>query len=173
MNMRATQTADFLRRLRAGQLGPTDAAYLEQLKPDDLLADLAEVYPLRFQERHLSKKWEVGMARRLRFELVARFSRGSQLPTLLLVPVLRQCLLLSGEGQAITGISTIRRIVVRPIHKPSHGLALTTSGGFKFDKLPDDWEVKPLGKRTVKLTEDFLRQRGWQFDRLRQVVPSP
>jgi hypothetical protein len=146
---------------------------LEQLKADDLLAALAPVYPLRFQDRRLAKKWEVGLARSLRFELVARCFRGSQFPTLMLVPVLSRCLLLSGEAEAVTGISTSSRIVVRPIHKPFHGLALTTSRGFKLDKFPDGWEVKPLVKRTVKVTEDFLRQRGWRFDLLRQVVPCP
>jgi hypothetical protein len=171
--MLATQTVELLRRLRAGQLDQTDAAHLEQLKADELLAALALVYPHRFQERHLSNKWEVGMARSRHFELVARFFRGSQLPSLMLVPVLGQCLLLSGEVEAVTGISTSPRLVVRPIHKPFHGIALTTSRGFKLDRFPDGWEVKSLAKRTVRLTEDFLRQHGWRFDLLWQVAPRP
>jgi hypothetical protein len=81
--------------------------------------------------------------------------------------------MLSGEAEAVTGISTSQRIVVRPIRKPFHGLAVTTSHGFKIDRFPDGWNVKPLVKKTVELTEDFLRQRGWQFDLFRQVAPRP
>ena len=171
--MLAIQTEELLRRLRAGQLDATDAAHLEQIKADDLLALLAPSYPLRFQERRLSKKWEASMARSLRFELLTRFYNGSQFPTLMLVPVLSHCLLLSGESEAVTGISTSPRIVLRAIHKPFNGLAITTSRGFKLDKFPDGWEVKPLVKKTVKLSEEFLRQRGWQFDLLRQLAPRP
>jgi hypothetical protein len=90
---------------------------------------------------------------------------------LILVPVLRHCFLLSGEAEAVTGISMSPRIVIRPIHTPFHGLALTISRGFKLDKFPDGWAVKPLVNRTVKLAEDFLQQRGWRFDLFRQVVP--
>src|SRR2546426_1010215 len=137
--MIAAQTAELLRRLRTGQLDAADLVHLDQLKAGDLLADLAPIYPIRFQERRLSQKWEVSMAGSLSFELVPRFFRGSQLPILMLVPVLGKCLLLNGEAEAVTGISTSPRIVVRPIRKPFHGLALTTSRGFKLDKSPDGW----------------------------------
>jgi hypothetical protein len=171
--MLASQTGELLRHLRVGQFDLPDVAYLEQLKANDLLADLAPVFPVRFQDRQLSEKWEIGMARSVCFELVAQRSRGSDLPTLILVPVLRKCLFLSGEAETVTGISMSPRILIRPIHKPFHGLALTTSRGYKLDKLLDGWEIKPLAKKTVKLAEDFLRQRGWRFDVLRQFIPQP
>src|SRR5437016_1259129 len=113
--MSTAQTAELLRRLRIGQLDATDVAYLEQLKADELLADVAPVYPLHFQERHLSRKWEVGRARSLHFELVPRFFPGSEFPSLSLIPVLAHCLMLSGEGEAVTGISMSLRIIIRPI----------------------------------------------------------
>lgn len=169
--MLATQTEELIQRLRAGQLDLADAAHFEQVKADELLAALLPVFRQRFQDRRLSQKWEVGMARQLRFELVARYYRNSQLPNWTLVPVLRQCLFLSGEGDAVTGISISPRIVVRPLRKPFHGLALTTGRGLKLDKFPDGWELKPLARRTVRLTEEFLQQRGWRFDLLRQVAP--
>ena len=171
--MPATQTEELLRHLRTGQLDAASLAHLEQLKADDLLADLAPRYPLRFQERRLGRKWEVSLARSLRFELRAGFVHGAPIPTWVLIPGLRHCLILSGEADAITGISLSPRLIVRPIQKPFPGLALTTSRGVKLDKLPDGWEVKPLDRKTVKLTEDFLRQRGWRFDVFRQVAPHP
>jgi hypothetical protein len=169
----AQQTEELLRHLRAGELDSAGIAYLEQLKADELVADLTAAYPFRFQERRLGRKWEVGMARSLEFRLVPYFFPGSQFLTFMVATVLQHCVMLSGEAEAVTGISATSRIVVKPIHKPFHGVALATSRGFKLDKLPDGWEVKALSKKRVKLTEDFLQQRGWRFDLFRQVAPQP
>src|SRR5260370_8647959 len=162
--MLTTQTAELLQHLRVGLLDPADTAHLEQVKADDLLADVAAQYPVRFQERRLSAKWEVGVARSLRFELKVRFFHGSPFPTSILFPILRRCLMLSGEAETVTGISASHHIIVRPIRKPFRGLALLSVRGFKIDKLPDGWNGKPLVTKTVELTEDFLRHRVWQFD---------
>ena len=169
--MLPAQTEELLRRLRTGSIDPADIAALEQSKASDLLAELATDYPLRFQERRLGEKWEVGLARSLRHELAARVPRDSSFPIVFLVPVLRSCLLLSGEGDRVTGLAATTRLTVRPSRTPSQGLALTTGRGFKLEQAPDGWAVKPLHKRTVKLTEEFLRRRGWQFDLLWQFAP--
>ncbi len=78
--------------------------------------------------------------------------------------------MLSGEENQVTGISSCSRIVVKSISQRSHDIALTTGRGFKIDRFPDGWQIKPLVKKTVELTEDFLQQRGWQFDLFRQVA---
>ncbi len=112
------------------------------------------------------------MARSLRTELVARPRPDSDsvFVSLLLIPVYHQCLLLSGEEDSITGIAVTSRLALRPIRKPSPGLAMTTGRGCKLDKGQDGWAIQPFKKRTVKLTEAFLRARGWRFDHLGQLA---
>jgi len=51
---------------------------------------------------------------------------------LILVPILGRCLMLSGEAEAVTGISTSRRIMVRPIRKPFQGLAMRGNFSGRF-----------------------------------------
>ena len=171
--MLTAHTEDLLRRLKAGIADPADIQLIEQSLPRDFLDDLGSVYQLRFQERHLGKKWEAGVARALRFEMASISSNGSPYPMLLVIPVFRSCLFLSGEGDAITGISVATRLRAKPIHKPCKGLALTTGRGFKLDRTPDGWQLKPLEKRTVKLSDEFLQKRGWHFDALRYLAPKP
>ena len=64
------------------------------------------------------------------------------------------------------------RLRVKPIRTPFQGLALSTGLGFKLDRTPDGWHVKPLVKRTVKLTDDFLLKRGWRYDSVQQFAPK-
>jgi len=164
--MPATETAELLRRLQSGRVDLAEAAALEQVKAGELLVQLSRVYPLRFQERRLREKWEVGMARSLRWELAVQKPAGTLLPIWLLIPVWRHCVMLSGEGDDVTGVAVISRLAARPLRKPFLGLALTTGRGFKLDKALEGWILKPEKRRTVKLTEEFLQKRGWQFDNL-------
>jgi hypothetical protein len=83
-----------------------------------------------------------------------------------ILPVLRRCVFLCGEGAAVTGWSLIPQIQVRRGARGSRGVILVTSSGFKLDRFPDGWEMKPLAKKKTLLTEDFLHQRGWRFDAL-------
>ena len=164
--MPATTTADLLSRLRLGRLDVVEAAALEQVKAADLIAEIAGLYPFRFQERRLREKWEIGSARALRWELAARRPRGTLFPIWFLMPVWRHCVLLSGEGDSLTGVAAISRLAARPLHKPFLGLALTTGPGFKLDKTADGWILKTEQRRTAKLSEEFLQKRGWRFDSL-------
>lgn len=168
--MLTTRIDDLLPRLRTGSAEPADITVLERTKASDLLAELVSDYSLRFQERRVGEKWELGLARSLRHELSARVPCNSSFPIVLLIPVLRSCLLLSGEGDRVTGVVATTRLSVKPCRTSSEGLALTTGGGFKLEQAPDGWAVKPLRKRTVKLTEEFLRRRGWHFELLWQFV---
>jgi hypothetical protein len=170
--MLTTQTAGLLGRLRTGNFDPADALMLEQTPASQLLAELRSVYRVTFQERHLRHKWEVSLARSLRAELAPRRVPDSVFVSFLLVPIYRDCLMLSMENDSVTGISRLARLTVRVVRKPLPGLALTSGPGFKLDKGPDGWGIKRMEKRTVKLSESFLRERGWQFDHLNRFLPT-
>jgi hypothetical protein len=162
--MLATWTLELLVRLQNGTFDPTEVATLEQTAKSDWLADLSSEYPHVFQERQLRHKWEVGRARLVQHRATLRSYRRSLFPVLVLVPAFRDCLLVSGEGDAVTGIAAITRLTMKQITKPTKGLAISTGQGFKLDKSLDGWGIKPIAKRTVELTEDLLRKRGWRFD---------
>jgi len=126
---------------------------------------------LTFQERRIGKKWEISLARTLRAELAIRPVAGGIFTSFHLLPVYRNCLTLNVENDTVTGISRLTRLTVWGVKKPEPGLALKTGHGYKLDKTPDGWIIKPLGKRVVRLSEQFLRGRGWRFDHLKHLVP--
>ena len=170
----ATQTIrDLLQHLRTGTWGQVDSDFLEQYSAADLVAELRLISPYTFQERRIGNKWEISLARGLRTELSTRHIRDSVLVSLAVVPVYLDCVMLNVEDDHVNGISRFRRLRVRSVGKPTPGLVLTMSRGFKFDLAPDGWAMKPLKKRTVRLPESFLNDRGWQFHHLGQFIPSP
>ena len=171
--MLTTQTTELLGRLKSGSFDPADIQSLEQTSAHDFRADLDSTYQIRFQERNFRDKWEVGMARSLRFELASFSPKQSYFPILVLIPVFHNCLFLSGDGDMITGVSVATRLVVRHIRKPFRGLALTKGRGFKLDRTPDGWDLKVQAKRTVKLTDEFLQKHGWRFDAVRRFISNP
>ncbi len=164
--MPTIQSKDLLSRLCLGRFDAADVSYLEQVKAADLVAELSIAYPVRFQERRTREKWEVGLAHSVRHRLVFRAPRASLFMAADVVPVSRHCLMLSGEGDRVTGWSFTPRIQTRRVSRPPRGVRVATSPGFKWERFPDGWDVKPLPKKTVLLTVDFLRQRGWRFDEL-------
>jgi hypothetical protein len=170
--MLTAQTEELILRLKIGKFEPADVQALEA-SAHEFLADLDSVYQCRFQERRLRNKWEVGVARSLRFEIVSLSAKGAFFPILVMVPVFRNCFFLSGDADTVTGIGVATRLLVRPIRKPFRGVALTTGRGFKLDRAPDGWDLKPLATRTVKLTNEFLQKRGWRFDSLQPFAPKP
>jgi hypothetical protein len=171
--MLTAQTEEILDRIKIGTPDPSDFQALEGISAHDFYADLDSVYGCRFQERQLRSKWEVGVARSLRFEVTALSAKRSLFPIMIMVPVFRNCLFLTSEADVITGISVATRLTVRPIRKLFRGFALAVGRGFKLDRTPDGWQLKPLGKRTVKLTDEFLQKRGWRFDSLQHFASKP
>ncbi len=167
--MMTAQAEELLDRLKTGSFHEADVQLLEGIPAYDFVADLDSEYRYRFQERQIRTKQEIGFARSLVFELVARRSKGSLFFNMVMVPVFRNCLFLTSEGGVITGISVATRLTVRQIRKPFQGFALALGPGFKLDHAPDGWHVKPLGKRTVKLTDEFLQERGWRFEAIQQL----
>jgi hypothetical protein len=171
--MIATRTTDLLHHLQKGILDPTDTAMLEQTSARQLVEEFRSVYRLTFQERRLGRKWEVALARKFRAELAIRPLPDAIFVSFLFVPAYLNCLLLNVEGDTLTGISRLSRLTVWAVSKPERGLALKSGRGFKIDQTPDGWAIKPMRKRTVKLSEPFLRDRGWRFDHLKHFIPVP
>ncbi len=165
--MLATPITELLRHLKAGHLDASDTEALEQIQADTLVRQLATAFRFRLQERRLRDKWEVGLARRRSVELTALHLKTSSFVTFIPVSVFRQCLLMSSERNVVTGLALTAYLRLTPVlKKQSKVYALTSGPGFNLYKAPDGWAMKPMQKRTVQLTEDFLRARGWQFDEM-------
>jgi hypothetical protein len=169
--MLATHTTEFLQRLRKGILDPADTAMLEQTPANHLVDELRSVYRLTFQERRIGRKWEISLARSFRAELAIRPVPEAVFVSFLLVPAYLNCLMLNIEENYLTGISRLTRLTAWAITQPEKGLLLKAGRGFKLDKTPDGWAIKSMRRRTVKLSGEFLRARGWRFDHLQQVLP--
>jgi hypothetical protein len=172
--MIATHAAELLLRLRKGVLDPIDTAMLEQTPADHLVAELrSSLYRLTFQERRIGDKWEISLAHSFRAELAIRPIPEAVFVSFLLVPAYLNCLMLNIENNHLTGISRLSRLTVWAVSDPERGLALRSGHGFKLDKTLDGWNIKPMRKRVVKLSGEFLRERGWRFDHLKQFIPVP
>lgn len=172
--MTTSQTAALLQKIKKGILDPGDVAYLEQIPADRFVNELrTSRYPFTFQERQIGMKWEISLAHSVRAELAIRPVPEAVFVSMRLVPVYLDCLMLNVEENLLTGISRIARLTVRMVSKPERGLALKSGHGFKLDKTPDGWVIKPMTKRIVKLSRQFLQGRGWQFDHLKQLIPTP
>jgi hypothetical protein len=166
------QTAEMLAKIKKGTFEPGDTALLDQMPADELVAELRSGrYGLTFQERHIGKKWEVSLARTLRAELIQRRIPEAVFVSLQLVPAYIECVMINSENNRVTGISRTSRLTVWLVTKPELGLALRSGSGYKLDRTPDGWEMKPMKKRTVKLPAGLLRSRGWRFEHLQQFVP--
>jgi hypothetical protein len=172
--MIATQTADLLQRIRKGVVDPTDTAMLERISADQFVDELrASRYRLTFQERRIGKKWEISLAHSFRAELAIRPIPEAAFVSFVLLPAYLNCVMLNIENNQLTGISRLSRLTVWAVSGPQGGLALKSGRGFKLDKAPDGWDIKPLRKRVVRLSGEFLRKRGWRFDHLKQFIPVP
>lgn len=163
--MISTSAADLLQRIRIGKLDPDDTAWLEQAPADQFVEELrSSRYRVTFQERLIGKKREISLARSRRFELAMRPIPDAVFPSWILIPIYLDCLMLNIEENRFTGISRITRLTAWEVNKPERGLAIKSGRGFKLDKTIDGWEIKPLQKKIVKLSKEFLQKRGWRFD---------
>jgi hypothetical protein len=163
--MLTAQMEDVLRTIKAGVPDAAVIQFLDQASSREILAELDSEYPVRIQERRLGNKWEVSLAHSVHYEIGSFTSGSSFFPVHFLIPVLRRCLFLSGEGDKVTGIGTGTRLIIRPVWKTFQGLALTIGRGRKLDKdLEGSWNIKEMERRKVKLSKEFLLKRGWRFD---------
>lgn len=153
-----------LRQLRAGKADVAIAERLGQLSANELVADIRAAYPVLFQERFVGRKHEIGVARAVRFEFSAHKLRDSLLPGVCLLPVLWKCVFVSSYNDVLSEITSVASIHVRPVWNTPHSTLLKLGSGVKFDCTAEGWAVKPLRRRRVTLSDDFLRKRGWKFD---------
>jgi hypothetical protein len=171
--MISTRTAELLQRIQRGILDPADTAMLEQTPASSLVDEVKSVYRLTFQERRIGRKWEISLARSFRAELAVRPVPEAVFVSFVLLPAYLNCLMLNIEDNYVTGISRLTRLTAWAVSEPEVGLVLKAGSGFKLDKTTDGWDIKPMRRRAVKLSGDFLRTRGWRFDHLKQLIPVP
>ncbi len=169
--MIATRTSVLLSNLRKGTLDPEDTDLLEQTPANLIVNEFRPSFPITIQERRIGRKWELSIARSLRAELKLDPKPDGIIATFLLVPAYIDCLMLSIDDDLLTGISRQTRLAAWAIRRPEGGLAIRSGRGFKLDRTPDGWSIKPLRRRIVKLSAEFLRSRGWRFDHLMQFIP--
>jgi hypothetical protein len=150
--------------LRHGRFDPNSAPSIESLSATALLDDMRRQYAFVFQERHIGRKTEIGMAHNVSYMLTFQHVPDSLLQGVRLYPALERCFLVSYYGDEITEITWARRILVRSSRTDGSGLFVSFSNGTKLDKTVDGWRTKPLNRKKVFLSEDVLRKRGWQFD---------
>ncbi len=165
----ATTRSD-LALLRKGKLNTSSPVSFEQLSGQALIAELRPSFPFVFLQRTLGRKQEIGMAREVSYEFMFRKLPESLFHAVQLHPALSKCFLISTYDDAISEITWVTRIQVRPAPVGQENpvgqkkLALTFRSGFKLDKTIDGWTIKRLRHKTTMLREEFLKNRGWQFD---------
>jgi hypothetical protein len=169
--MLTIQIKDLLHQLRLGKLNVASATLLEPYSASGLILDLGGRYPILFQERRFGKKHEVGMARSLRFEFAVRKSGESLFPQVSLLPILWRCLFVSSYEDSISELTMATGIRVWPHAEASKDLVLKMGRGYKLDRTPDGWVLKPIKRREVTLSESFLLGRGWKIDALLPFSP--
>jgi hypothetical protein len=125
------------------------------------------LYPILFQERRIGRKHEVGRARSSKLELAVRKLPDTLFPSVHPLMVLSKCLFVNSYDDSISGITVTSSIRVWPKGGSAKDAILKLGSGFKLDRAPDGWTIKPLKGRPVTLSEDFLRERGWKFEALR------
>lgn len=161
-----------LRRIKEGAT-PDEAVieWLTQTGMQDFVSEVRPDFPFLFQERHIRRKWETGLARACQTRLRFRFPRRSVFPVAYLTPVFRDCLFIVGEDGHLTGLSVASHLAIRPA---KNGFALSSGRGHNLFRDLGEWCVKPVNKKTTVLTEELLRKYGWRFDMpwFQQTLPG-
>lgn len=152
-----------LAQLRRGTLNLASPLSFEQFSGRMLIDELRRSFPFVFQEHDRGTKHEIGLAGRVSYELEFQAVPGSLFQGVRLAPLLSRCFLISMYDDEISEITWASKIRIRPIPGPTARVGLTFGRGYKLDKTIDGWALTPLLKRETILTEDFLKQRGWQF----------
>jgi hypothetical protein len=165
-----TETGELLRQLRSGNLDISSLSGLERLSARDFVSDLSALYPLMIQERHIGTRYEVGLARSRKIELAVHRNPNTLFASVSLDPVLSKCLFVSSYDDSISEITIAASLHLHPRGGTSKHVVLKMGKGLKLDRTPDGWTLKPLQRRSVTLTEEFLSKRGWQFEAL---LPLP
>ncbi len=162
--MLSTDMKANLALIEHGEWNAVLESYVEQLSAKAVVDDMTAVYPIVFQERHIGRKHEIGMAAEITFELRFQKTPQSLFTGACLLPVLRRCVLISSYDDAVGEITLTRRIRVKPNGNKGNFLTLSFGSGVKVDKTIDGWCTAPLRSRGVPLSESVLKKRGWHFN---------
>ena len=152
--------------LRKGIASSELQQHLEQMSGKALVEELRVDYPIVFQERTFGRKYEIGLARKVSYEVAFRPVAGSSFPTIRLHSLLAHCFLISAYDDVISGVTWATKLRIRPVRRKEPTLGLSFGSGYRFDKTVDGWVMTALLKRESLLAEEFLQKRGWQLQAL-------
>ena len=135
----------WVQRIKSGTLNVADLDDLTDADAAEVVDRLSELYPVRFLEGRQRNKREVGLAQ-------AR-QRQKYL----------HCLLLTTEGDRLTSLAAMTCLRVRRLPGSPDNWELTCGAGFNLYHDPDGWRLKLLEERTISLSDETLRKRGWSL----------
>jgi hypothetical protein len=153
-----------LMQITRGTLDTSAPLSFDQISGKSLIDEISADFPFVFQRRDQGQKHEVAMARKVSYELAFKKLPNTLFRGARLLPILSRCFLLSMYDDKISEVTWANRILVVPVAGKGNEIALKFGSGFKLDRSPDGWTLKPLLRRKVVLSESFLKKRGWQFD---------
>ena len=164
--MPAIETQEIVDRLRAGKLSAADGAELETVSMQTFIQELRAAYPIVFQERTIRSKYETSLAAASAFAV--EFKQVADEVFLLPIPStkFRNCVFVNGYNDVVSGISAVAGVRVSANPRRSKHVLVRMGRGFKFDKFPDGWELRPIDPTATKLSIQFLKSRGWRFGAL-------
>jgi hypothetical protein len=135
----------WVQRIKSGTLNVADLADLTDLDAEEVVDRLSELYPVRFLEGSQRNKREVGLAQVRRRQKYLH------------------CLLLTTESDRLTSLAAMTCLRVRRLPGPPDNWELTCGAGFNLYHDPDGWRLKLLEERTISLSDETLRKRGWSL----------
>lgn len=143
--MITAESETWVQRIKSGTLNVSDLESLSRVDADFVVDDLSRLYPVRFLEGSQRTKREVGLAQ-LRH-------RQKYL----------HCLLLTSEAGRVTSLAALTCLRARRLPGSADSWELTCGAGFNLYHDPDGWRLKLLEERTISLSEETLRRRGWSL----------
>jgi hypothetical protein len=143
--MISATTETWVERIKSGTLNVSDLDELAHLNAEEVIDDLSRLYPIRFLAGSQRRKREVGLAR----------SRQRQ--------KYLHCLLLTSEGGRLTSLAAVTCLRIRRLRGAAESWQVTCGAGFNLYHDPDGWRLKLLEERTISLSEESLRKRGWSL----------
>ncbi|MCS6977961.1 MAG: hypothetical protein NZM31_13270 [Gemmatales bacterium] len=153
--MTTTQLEEWAAKLQAGTLDVSDLDLLAELRLPSVIDQLKESHPFRFLHRvEPRRRTEIGLARRHR-----RLRVGSTT-----THAYRDCLMLTAEKDRITTWAYLASVKARVCDTESDPITFVSGGGFSLYHDPDGWKIKPLEERTVTLSRETARGRGWLLE---------
>lgn len=143
--MMSAASETWVQRIKSGTLNVSDLDDLTDLDAEEVVDRLSELYPVRFFEGSRRKKREIGLAQvRQRQKYL-------------------HCLLLTTEADRLTSLAAMTCLRVRRLPGSADHWELRCGAGFNLYHDPDGWRLKLLEERTITLSQEMLRKRGWSL----------